>query len=316
MKTNSLINAFFAWTLLFVLCSIVSAQSSSVGFKSGIRIATKTEAIYENSRRMSIRPLDKWETINGKDVLHRRLIDAQNGIFFGYDVEVSRTNDPNKFNVAVRPLSYKSDSNSVAEKAEIEKYTAAPLPKFPAQTVVENGDIIKLDLLENAEKKIKITDYLKIYSDSKPYATSFSELQPTKDFTLDDVNLKLEGFEIFINGKIIGKMGGGVSGSNIYFTVPNHGRIIVSPFPREGYNLQKIGNIIDNKLTFTIGADKYEVVSKSPVLSDGGNWNAWIMHDPGYQKKHNNPKYADSIEVGAGDLKFFFEKQELGSLQK
>lgn len=327
MRNSFLRNFIFVGSLLFICSLNVNAQSSSgVGFKSGIRIATRTEAVF-GTEKVIVRPLDETETKDGKDILHRRIVDIKNGTYTAYDIEVSRSSEANKFNVTIKSSLQKSENNSqineLARKAEAEKdprlreldlkQANQNLPD--KNLIVGNGDIIKFEVLENPAKKYSIIDYIKIYDETKPFAISFSELNPVKDFTMDDVNLKLKDFEIFINGVLVGKMGGG-SGPSMYFTVPGRGRIIISPFPREGYNLQKIGTIIDNKLTFTIGTEKYEIISKSPILGDGGNWNAWIFHDPNYQKRYDNPKYADSIEIGAGSLKFFFEKQDLGNLKK
>lgn len=307
MKNKFPARVFFIFSLLFVLSATVAGQGSGITFKSGISIFTRTEAVFGDSEKTTIRPLDKWETANGKDILHRQFVDTENGMFFGYDVEVSRSPEPDKFIVSIKPLSYKSGSNPKAEKAELEKYNAVPLPKFPDKRVVKSGDIIKLDLLENPEKKIKVTDYLKISDKSNPFSSSFAELQPTRDFTIDDVYIKLENFELIINGKSITKFGGGAWAANIYFTVPGRGRIIISPFPREGYNLQKIGTIIDNKLSFMLNGDKYEVISKSAILSDRGNWYAWILADPNYKKRFSDSNDPDSIEIGAADnIKYLF----------
>lgn len=312
MKSKFLTRIFFIFSLLFVSSATIAGQGSGITFKSGISIFTRTEAVFGDSEKTAIRPLDKWETLNGKEILHRRLIDTENGRFFGYDVEVSRSPEPDKFIVSIKPLSYKSGSNPQAEKAELEKYNAVPLPKFPDERVVRSGDIIKLDLLENPEKKIKVTDYLKISDRSNPFSSSFAELQPTRDFTINDIYIKLEKFELIINGKSITKSGGGAWAANVYFTVPGKGRIIISPFPREGYNLQKIGTIIDNKLFFSVNGDRYEIISESPILSNGGNWYAWILADPNYKKRFLDSQNPGSMEIGAANnIKYLFRDIDL-----
>lgn len=311
MKNRFFTTILSVFGLIFVSSTMITGQSG-ITFKSGITIFTKTEAIFGDAQKTSIRPLDEWETVEGKEILHRRLVDAENGIYFGYSIEVSRGAEANKFNVSIKPLSYKSGSNPEAEKAELEKYNAVPLPKFPNEKIIESGDIIRLDLLENPDKKIKVIDYLKISDKSNPFSTSFSELQPTRDFTIDDVYIRLENYELIVNGKFIAKVGGGARAANVYFTVPDKGRFIVSAFPREGYNLQKIGTIIDNKLSFTSDGNKYEIISKSPILSDRGNWHAWILADPNYKPRFHNSKNPNSIETGAtGNIKYFFTETNL-----
>lgn len=309
MKNRNFINACLICGLIFTLFTIANAQSA-IGFKSGIRVATKTEAVKADSQRLQLKPFEKYETKDNKEIIHRILSDPKNNLYFGYDLEVSRSSESNKFNVAIKPLSYLPKSTEIAD---FDKFTARKLPKYPDAMTVGNGDIITLEILQDPQTKTKITDYLKITDDTKPYGVSFSELEPTRDFKMDDVNLKLTGFEVFINGKSVAKMGGGW-GPSVYFTVPDRGRIIVSPFPREGYNMQKIGVIIDNKLAFTINGEKYEVVSNSPILGEGGNWSAWILADPNYKKAFDNPKDPNAVEFGSGDLKFFFDKSDFKKL--
>jgi hypothetical protein len=307
----------------FVFSLFANAQSKTIGFKSGIKIATQTEAIF-NSEKQIIRPLDKWETKDGVDILHRRLVDTKNGLYTAYDIEVTRSSEPNKFNVKIKTALYQPEINKEADKAEADKDLRPNSISIESEnqvlldklSVVKNGDIIEFEILRNNYKKYKIIDYIKVFDDKKPFAGSFSELQPTKDFTINDVYLKLMNFEVFLNGKLVTKTGGGAKGANIFFTVPERGRIFVSPFPREGYNMQKIGIIVDNKLSFTINGEKYEVICETPILSEGGNWNAWILADPNYKKSYSNPEHPDAIEMGAGNLEFFFKKSELNNLKK
>lgn len=312
---NNFRSVFLLFCLIATLITTTTGQRSA-SFKNGIRIATKTEATLGDLQAIYIHPLDTWETVGNKAILHRMMVDNKNGLFFGYDIEVVRNVEPNKFNVSIKPMTYKKGSNPEAERFQIEKYTAIPPVKYPDEMVVEYGDLIKLDLLENPVKKLKVTDYIKIFNTSTPfgYAVSFSELKPTRDFTMDDVYLRLENFELLINGKHFINLKDKdfiISGSNLYFAIPQKGRFVISPFPREGYNMQKIGLAIDNKLSFTVNGEKYEIISKSSILGEDGNWNIWVLNDPNYRKSLEFQEKDDSVSFNGGNIEEIFKSFRL-----
>ena len=67
--------------------------------------------------------------------------------------------------------------------------------------------------------------------------------------------------------------------------------------------------IRNNKLSFEFKGDKYEFVSKSPILGQGGNWNLWVMHDPSYKpnsRKSKDPAFAFGA---AGKVEYLFQRK-------
>jgi hypothetical protein len=304
--------------LCFGFFSDVKAQGG-VEFKSGLLITVKTETA----------PVDSTNSIRGsvvyigatKNIMHRLITDWKNKLFFGYDIVVSPQSEKNKFRLSFKPLSINpskyvtlANSPGVAfhkpsdEIVSVDNFATQILPKYPDDILVEDGDMITLELLENPQTKIKISDVIKIATATAKGGDFFSEQKPARDFTVDDVELQLTNLEVFVNSEKIGKGGGGVSGANIYIYLPDKGRFIMSPFPRKGFNFQKIGGVENNKISFTFNGDSYKFVSATPVLGSGGKWNLWVLHDADYRSSYNlSPN--SSYEYGAADrIEFLFKK--------
>jgi hypothetical protein len=229
-------------------------------------------------------------------------MDLKNELYFGYDIIVSPQAGKNKFQLSFKPLSI-----NAGKFVDVYNFAAQILPKYPDDILVEDGDTVTLELLENPQTKVKISDVIKITTGSSKGGDFFSEQKPARDFTVDDVELQLTNLEVFVNGEKIGKGGGGMSGANIYIYLPDKGRFIMSPFPRKGFNFQKIGIIENNKVSFTFNGDSYKFVSASPVLGLGGKWNLWILYDADYRSSYNLSP--NSYEKGAADkIEFLFKK--------
>jgi len=92
----------------------------------------------------------------------------------------------------------------------------------------------------------------------------------------------------------VGKSTSPVAGALVWFYVQGRGRFIFSLAPRDGYEFQKVGIVDGNRIEFTMGADRYEWLSASPILSGGGTWNLWVLHDPKYSPLFGAEKPPDT----------------------
>ncbi len=304
MKNKMFIYLCLIWTLCFGLFSEVIAQESAVTFKNGITIAVKTETTPTDSANNALTNISSsYSTYSNnslENTMHRLMTDKKNKLYFGYDLVVEPQSEKNKFKVSIKPLSINPN-----KLLKVDNFTAQVLPKYPEELLIDEGDIITLEILENAQTRVKIFDLIKITTENLRGGNYFLERKPARDFTIDDVELQLTNLEVFINGERIEK-GGGMSGANIYYYFRNKGRFIMSTFPRQGFDLQKIGVIEGDKISFTFNGDNYKFVSTSPVLGTGGKWNLWVLHDPNYRStlSPNSPS-----EFGAADnIKFLFKK--------
>jgi GWxTD domain-containing protein len=320
-------NRFLAIILLAFCCIFTGsagAQQSSVSFnKKGISIIFNIKASSPEASKQSLGSVyfTGYEDGEKESRVHRVLADRESGAYFGYDLVIeSDSSAPNKFKVSVRPLSI-----NPPEQMRLGDLTARSLPKYPEDMVVEDGDTIALDVLINPQTKVKIVDLIKITtkkpqsSDSPLFnaataagyniATSvgsennlnsnsknssgsgsndslFSKQKP-RDFTPNDVKLRLTSPKFFASGAISSLLGsqweGIIEGTIIHIYIPGKGRYIFSLFPQNGFNFQKNAVIEDNKIIFQSDDDRYELVSAAPILSNGGSWNLWTLHDSAYR---------------------------------
>lgn len=214
-------------------------------------------------------------------------------------------------------------SGAQAETDQLVPLTALELSEYPEPQFVQEGDTLALDVLVNRQTGVKIIDLIKVANLEDPQFKSArgrlasrygsggninrasipSENQSPVDFTVDAIELKLTASKLLINGRSAssekGSSGYGVTGTLIWFYLPNHGRFILSLTPRDGYNFQKMGTIQGNKINFSLNGNQYDWVSSSPILSVGSRpWNLWVLHDPDYRPDVTLTRDMP-IEVGA-----------------
>ncbi|CAN5241251.1 hypothetical protein BH20ACI1_BH20ACI1_02530 [soil metagenome] len=301
MKNKILVKMFLIGIFAAMSAVFSNAQEGATTFKDGYTVAVKTEKRPSDNNRSSdyIRTV---ETSSGY-AINRLIIDETNKIYYGYDYKVIREDKTNKFRISFAPLSVNPKT-----LFNTEGFTAKTLPAYPADIVVEDGDSVTLDILENPQTGAKVSDIIKVTSKPNKFGSYFAEREKAKDFTIDDVQLRLDAPEVLINGEK-SKIGGSASGNIIYVALYGKGRFIFSFVPQPGYNFQKNGVILDNKIMFDYNGESYQFINKSPVLGSGGKWNLWVMFDPDYKPTYqlspNSP-----YEVGTADkLEYLFQKK-------
>jgi hypothetical protein len=217
-------------------------------------------------------------------IIHRVLTDADKRVIFGYDLWVNADPITRKFSLAVQPAdeafrrTFLKDSSSSRPGDSF-----ATFPKSIATQTLDDGDAVSLELLVNQQLGVKIVDVVKVTFDRSTLREATPD-NPPRDFSLDAVSMGIKGYQLFIDGRVVGrsKSTTGYSGALLWFYVPNRGRFIFSLVPREGYSFQKIGVLDGNKIEFVIDGELYEWVSGTEILPNGGTWNLWVLYDSRY----------------------------------
>jgi hypothetical protein len=229
--------------------------------------------------------VERIYSIDG-NTIERTLINASTGVYVGYSLQVERLENSTKLKISVKPLPREAiqrmrDSvwfKKFAQKwSDMRHYDPTPLPRYPEPLIIDINDSLELTLFINPENGAQIGDRLRFEPDQPA---------PPRDFTLDEVVLKLIDHRLFINGEARNgdqPFVGGFAAPLPWFSVPGRGRFIFSIQPHEGYDFRKIGVIDDNKITFTHGGDKYEWVSSLPIINQRGKWNLWVLLDPNFE---------------------------------
>ena len=237
--------------------------------------------------------------------MHRIITDRKAGLYFGYDVEITPVPSTNKFKVSFKPLSIKPTSGVC-----LNNLAAQTLPKFPGEMIIEDGDTIALDILEKPQTMVKVVDHIRISSKlpTTSQAVSASSFAPrmaatrARDFSPETFKLKLDNVELFVNEERVKETrtgrGASTAGKVLFLYVPDKGRFIFSLSPQPGFSFRKIGLIEDNKISFSIKGEKYQLISNAPILAVSGKWNLWVLHDSQYQP---NFKFTQRYVYGSAE---------------
>jgi GWxTD domain-containing protein len=223
------------------------------------------------------------------NTIRRVFIDSGGSLYFGYALVVEPLSYGKQFRVSVRPLSAEDEQELRARKSFQNRqmhpnYNSAALSRSAAPQTIADGDTFALDVLVNPKTGDKITDYVTVsVNEARLRETSSVERAP-RDFTLEDVMMKMINYQLFINNELVagGKRSGAAAGPIIWFHLPERGRFIFSLTPHPGYDFQRLGTIERNRMKFTLNNEQYEWVSDVPVVEAGGPWNLYVLYDPNY----------------------------------
>lgn len=307
----------FAWST-FAAVALASALTFAQGGEEGTRQFTLldgTRVVFSPQLDTGEpqKPLTTRVQLSGINAINRVLFDEERGVYFGYTVQVEPIVNTNKFRLIftalvpekarqlinwpsvrrlVTPLqSGRRRAAEAARKSEPsgngagEKSAETGAQRYPAPTVIEDGDSLSLDVLVNPKTGAKIADRLTVSSrdvKAEPAATP-----KARDFSLDDVELRLEDYRVFVNGRArtAERAHGGCAGPLVWIYIPGRGQFAFSIKPRPGYGFEKAGVIEENKIVFSVKGERIEWHSKLPILAGGGNFNLYVRHDPNFQPK-------------------------------
>ncbi len=219
------------------------------------------------------------------NLVHRVFVDAKNELFFGYELLVEPVGAARRFRVSVRPLSAEYVQALRARPAFARRqlhpsYSAAAFPVVPQ--LVEDGDTIALDVLQNPRTGEKVVDLVTVSAEDPRRQAAAASREPARDLSLEDVYINVFDYKVNVNGRTVHRSSGGIGGPVFWFSVGGRGRFIVSLVERPGHPFEKVARVGRNRLAFEWGGESYEIVTGQPVIEIGGNWTAWVMHDPDY----------------------------------
>jgi hypothetical protein len=230
-----------------------------------------------------------WVVNKTQNVWHRFVIDRVHHEYFGYDVSVQAAAS-GEYSVTLGPPSAVPDADGLVFLGITGALSPLALPKYPAPQQVKSGDTIALDVLVSPDGKQKIVDYIQFSpaaaGDPHTPDAAIATDEP-RDFTVDDGPIKtdFEGF-VSINGQ---RFQGQTwfdkkPGATLWFYFPGQGRYVLSLVPHAGF--QNLGNVRDNVVSFESDGQHYEVRMRTPIVSSGGTWRIYVLHDPSYQPEH------------------------------
>jgi hypothetical protein len=234
-------------------------------------------------------------------LVHRILMDTQRGLYYGYDILLSKAEVPGRFVVAVKPLDASEDREfrerlwgDFCQGCDAPRPVAHTSQRYPQPQVVAPGDTLSVDLLADGKSGELISEEITVsVPDMGPRPV---EVLPARDLKAENVWLQMAEAELSVNGQPVGEpKGPSVQGEVVWVQLPDRGRAFLSLVPRGGYDFRKIGVASANKISFTIEGVRYEWVAEGPIVTAGPvppfnnvqSWHVWVLHDRDFQPGPN-----------------------------
>jgi len=289
-----------------------------VPLRSGAFVAFSTETEAPGKQEL---PSSFVESEGEPNLVRRIFLDGRGELFFGYElsVEPAGAGGARQYRVAVRPLGEEflrqlSARPSFAGRRLHPRYNPAAFDSRPQ--LVGDGDTFALDVLRNTRTGAKIVDLITVTSEDPRRRALPARTGPARDFNAEEVRLQVTSYTLSVNGEVVHRSKAGCSGPLVWFSLPGRGRFIVSLVPRPGYDFRQAGTVEHDRIAFELDGDRFEWASSSPVVGTGGNWNVWVLHDPGFDFDLSDPPSAgpsDGIERRLRQAARPRERAEFGS---
>ena len=260
-----------SWLLTVLLPGIAAAQ---VTFSQGDWPGTtlQFDARFEPPARNDGGMIGSVMT--GKDWQHRIISDPRQKRYFGYDFRVDAHDGT--YQVRIQPLNLTPEEMRAIRLEDT--WTKLSLPQYPAIPAARVGDTVALDVLADTVTGRKVVDSLS-------FIRSTTEGPGPRDFALSDAELEVVSPRIRINGSLVGGSTGsrgGLSGPNLWFYVPGHGRYVMSLVPKQQYgfgNPERAGQVTGSVITFQGGGVEYQVESDRRIAPGTGLYNVYVSHN-------------------------------------
>jgi hypothetical protein len=227
--------------------------------------------------------------------VHRILMDAARGLYYGYDIEVARSEGAETFQVDVKALS--AQAARTFEQGEWQDFCrgcVAPRPvanaaqRFPGPQTVLAGQLLTIDLLADETTGELITEQIGL---SVPRPGRRDSVRAPQDLKPENMLFQMAEPSLRVNGKPTAEDGtGSVQADVVWTALPGRGRVFFSLVPRPGYDFTKTAVVAGDRISFTIDGDAYEWISTGPIVTPGPvapfnnvqSWYVWMLRDPGY----------------------------------
>ena len=279
-------------SILVISINLKAQDSLAFKFDNGINVAFKSRTIPPASEDELRKQYQESGYFNPKDIssIVRTYTNDEDKISFNYGMEIAPNVDGKTFTVT-----FKAKKNQIikSDSTDTTAYQTKSLPNYPSNIVINDGDTIVLDILQNPKTGAKIQDLIKITRENKPFDNYFSEFEEPADFSLSDVQLQLADFKLYINGNLVERPSThSIRARFAGFEFNKYGLLVLTPTPVKGYDFKKVGVINENKLSFTLNGDKFEIVSSVMILGLGKKWNLWAAVLP---REHNDYQIPENI---------------------
>jgi hypothetical protein len=233
---------------------------------------------------------------DGNGATHRYMVDRTQHKYFGYDIQIEALSQANTYQAVFRPLSISTREIDPDNPA---RWSLVPLTVYPAPQTLHGGETIALELFTNPATGQKIVDYIRMKGGSRE--TAYANEGPARDFTVADAEIRLMEPHVSVSGTPVpgtANFTGGVSGSAVWFYIPDRGRYFLSLVPHPEFGFQKAGEIRGS--TLTIGGPGTVTIDCNGRIAPGyAPYNLYVLYDAGWRPK--NARDSREFIMTAGD---------------
>ncbi len=141
------------------------------------------------------------------NLIHRVFVDEKREFFFGYDLLVERVAETNQYRISVRPLGAEYEQHQRARKAFENRRPHPNINRAAFSSgpqLVGDGDTFALDVLHNPRAGTKIVDVVSVSFDAPRLQVAPESARPPRDFTLEDVQMRVTGYRLLVGGEPVG----------------------------------------------------------------------------------------------------------------
>ena len=211
----------------------------------------------------------------------RRILKLSDGRAIVYEITVRRIEEGKRFEIDLRSWKPTPDE---ARAVEIDPARVETdfLRNYTAPIAINDGDTVALDVLFNPRTGVKLVDYFRITS-SRPIVQNGSAESNAKArlLEIEDIEFSVNKFKLSLNGEAVYAGEGGMGGRFIWLDVPQTGRFIFSLIPlAEADGFHRSAFLTRTRISFTHGADKYELSSPNSIIPASGVFHLWVRFDP------------------------------------
>jgi hypothetical protein len=217
--------------------------------------------------------------VDDDNVIHRLVVDSNDGRVFGYDLIVKPDTAARVFKVWVKPLSPEVAGRLSAR--HLKPSTPLPMNATPSEPrTVPDGATFALDVAVNPQTGVRIFDMVRVAFDETVLRKGAPTNEPARDFVRGGI-MQISNYKLLRDGQLVAGGGptGSCAGAVLWFSLPGEGRFFFSLVPTFGYDFRKVGVIQHNSLNFEWAGKRFQWISDSPIVEGGGNWYVWVLHE-------------------------------------
>ena len=133
------------------------------------------------------------------------------------------------------------------------------------------GETVVLEVLSDASTGERFFD---VIQPIVPVLESRRRPTPDEEISLDQIQLSIDGELVteFANSSMIGNA--------VKIALPRIGTVFLMRTPPDGYAFQNLGDVNGKLLTFPVGANRVEILSKSNILKKSETGSVWVYREP------------------------------------